>query len=189
MRRPGTFTWWILPYYFSVQIGHLSWRLNAALPALVFLTYYHIKLRSHFYLVITETQLNKTWSQSAEHIPQPLSGSKDNWSPGPAWHTRTFCSAPSILSVTNPQESYSFCSVIKEGQKTHPNAPQQVILKFIQICKVFWCKLTDYSAIYRFAQVATKTHQSVYNIPILSYINYSFLITCQKHHLFYSEKN
>lgn len=76
-------------------------------------------------------------------------GAEDNWSPGPAWHTSTCCSAASIVSATNPQESYSFCSVIKEGQKTHPNASQQVILKFIQIYELFWFKLGDYSAAFK----------------------------------------
>lgn len=179
--------WHLSPSYrgLSIQTGHLILRLNATSPELIFHVYY-IKIKPHFYLMINSDSTAQKFEDLNVFHGHQL-GLEDNWTTGPrpciqAYPIRLSLSYLSLIPTAS-------CTFTNEGQKTNPNAWQQVMLKhnfpkalfccmvrkrqkfenkLIQICKLFWLKLTDYSTIYRYFQVATKIHQSVYhNIPVL----------------------
>lgn len=125
--------WHLLPLYrgLSIQTGHPILRLNAALPELIFLIYYHIKIKSHFYLMInSDSTAQKFEVKDLNIFHNHQLGVEDNWTTGPrpCIQVSPIKLSLSYLSLILEKATAS-CTFINEGQKTNPNASQQVILK------------------------------------------------------------
>ena len=101
------------------------------MPELVFLIYYHVKIKSHFYLMINSNATAQKFEVKDLNIFHSHQlGVENNWTTGPRPCIKVY---PIKLSLSYllliPEKATASCTFINEGQKTNPNASQQVILK------------------------------------------------------------